>query len=263
MHKMNLSAALAGRAKEGKKTLVAYLPAGYPSLSVFKHCLETVLMEADLVEIGFPFSDPLADGITIQHAYQQALDDGFNLPALFEMLRRVSNPRKTPLVLMSYLNPLISFGIGKLAPRLRDAGFGAVLIPDLPAEEAGPARKEFNQHGIEVVQLLSPATGIERARRILRDSQGFVYLVSLRGVTGTQVVIPNDTIRYLAQIKKLSGKPVYVGFGISRPRQVAQLTRLADGIIVGSALVRLMKKPDPAGSINKLLRKLRKPMLRE
>lgn len=237
-----LSAYLLEKKARGEKALVSYLIAGYPTEKGFQKHLASVLEASDLVEIGFPFSDPLADGTTIQRAFQRVLERGLTFEAFCRLLAPVTSRSRKPLMLMSYLNPILRHGLEKAASRLAELNVRGILFPDLPLEEGEPVRKVMNRHGIELVYLLSPATRLERARRILRRSQAFVYLVSLKGVTGARSRLPAETLRYLRRIRPLCSKPLYVGFGISRPSQAAQLSPWADGVIVGSALLERLEE---------------------
>jgi tryptophan synthase alpha chain len=233
----SLSERLREKKLRGEKVLVSYLVAGHPNGKEFLKRLAMVLEVSDLVEIGFPFSDPLADGATIQRAYHEVLERGLDLEGFFRLMARASSRNRKPLVLMSYLNPVLRYGLERAASRLAGLNFQAVIFPDLPLEEGGAVRRALNRFRIELVHLLSPATGLARARDILEGSQAFVYLVSLKGVTGARREIRGETLEYLRAVRKLSHKPLYVGFGISHPRQVARLSPWADGVIVGSALL--------------------------
>ena len=233
----SLCARLREKKRRGKKVLVSYLVAGHPDGKEFLKRLDMVREVSDLVEIGFPFSDPLADGATIQRAYHEVLERGLDLDGFFRLMAQASSRNRKPLVLMSYLNPVLSYGLERAASRLAGLNFQAVLFPDLPLEEGESVRRVLNRFWIELVHLLSPATGLARARDILEGSQAFVYLVSLKGITGARRGIGEETLKYLRALRKLSTKPLYVGFGISNPRQVARLSPWADGVIVGSALL--------------------------
>lgn len=237
-----LSAYLLEKKAKGEKALVSYLVAGYPTVKNFQKHLSSVLEASDLVEIGFPFSDPLADGTTIQRAFQRVLEQGLEFDTFCRFLAPVVSRSRKPLMLMSYLNPVLQHGLEKAASRLAKLNFRGILFPDLPLEEGESVRKVMNRYAIEIVYLLSPATSLERAQRILRRSQAFVYLVSLKGVTGARSQIPTETLEYLQRIRPLCSKPLYLGFGISHPLQVAQLSPWVDGVIVGSALLERLEE---------------------
>jgi tryptophan synthase alpha chain len=242
---MRISEAFQRARREGRAALIPYLTAGDPSLAATV-TLARALAEggADIIELGIPFSDPIADGPTIQAASKRALDAGFRLDALWgccEALR--GGP---PLVLMTYYNPVYHLGLERFAARAAAAGVAGVIVPDLPPEEAGPWQAAARAEGLDTIFLLAPTSNEERVRAVERASTGFIYYVSLTGVTGARSELPAELEAALAGLRSKVEQPVAVGFGISRPEQVARLSPLADGIIVGSALVRLIEQ---AGSV--------------
>lgn len=223
--------------KLGEKTLVTFLTAGYPDYHIFRRVFSMALELCDVVEVGFPFSDPLADGSTIQKTSQKVLDGGWGWETFFGLVSPLAEDSSKPIILMSYLNPIFRYGLKKSARQLAQIGFWGVLCPDLPVEEGRAVERIMNAHGIAVVYLLSPTTSLKRAKIILQRSQGFVYLVSLKGVTGARAKLPSETLDYLERIRSLTSKPIYLGFGISNSAQVAAFMPLIDGVIVGSALL--------------------------
>jgi tryptophan synthase alpha chain len=240
----------------GKRSpaLVAFITAGYPEPSQFLSVLRAVADAADAVEIGVPFSDPMADGVTIQRSSQHAIEHGVSLKWILDELARRDYELASPVLLMSYLNPLLAFGFEKLAARAAEVGVSGVIVPDLPYEESAPLRAALDGHGLALVQLVTPATPPERLRTLCAGSQGFVYAVTRTGITGGESTLPTETAQYLAAVKAASQLPVCAGFGVRRPDQVALLARHADGVIVGSALVEVLeRREDPA----KFLRSLR------
>ena len=234
--------------------LVAFVTAGYPEPSEFLNVLRAVAGAADAVEIGVPFSDPMADGVTIQRSSQHAIEHGVSLTWIFDELARRDFELPSPVLLMSYLNPLLTFGFEKLAARATEVGVSGFIVPDLPHEESAPLRAALDPHGLALVQLVTPATPPERLRTLCAASQGFVYAVTRTGITGGESTLPAETAKYLACVKAASELPVCAGFGVRRAEQVATLARHADGVIVGSALIEVLERgEDPA----KFLRSLR------
>ena len=232
--------------KGARPALVAYITAGYPEPREFLKLLHAVSDAADAVEIGVPFSDPMADGVTIQRSSQHAIEKGVSLSWILDELARRDFELSSPVLLMSYLNPLLAFGYEALAERATEVGVSGFIVPDLPYEESAPLAAVFERQGLALVQMVTPATPAERLRRLCAASQGFVYAVTRTGVTG-DVALPPETAQYLAAVKAASRLPVCAGFGVRRPDQVALLGAHADGVIVGSALVEVLERgADPA-----------------
>ena len=220
----------------GRTGLVCYAMGGDPTLAATEELLRAIDGEgADVIEIGLPFSDPIADGPTLQAAATRALRGGATLGRLLEIVERLR--LRAPLVAMGYMNPVECMGSHAFARALAQAGIAGAIIPDLPLEEAGPLREDLAGAGVDLVSLIAPTTGAERASVIARQARGFLYYVSVTGVTGARAELPADLSARLRELRALSPVPVAVGFGISRPEQVAALRGLADGVVVGSALV--------------------------
>jgi tryptophan synthase alpha chain len=250
-----IRAALARGASAEKRSpaLVAFITAGYPEPREFLNVLRAVAGAADAVEIGVPFSDPMADGVTIQRSSQHAIEHGVSLTWILDQLARRDFELASPVLLMSYLNPLLAFGLEKLAARAAEVGVSGVIVPDLPYEESAPLRAALDTRGLALVQLVTPATPPERLRSLCAASQGFVYAVTRTGITGGESTLPAETSRYLAAVKAASPVPVCAGFGVRRPDQVATIARYADGVIVGSALVEVLERgEDPARFLRSL-----------
>jgi tryptophan synthase alpha chain len=226
----------------GKKALVPFITAGFPTRESFPSLLAAVSQLADVVEIGVPFSDPLADGPIIQHTSHVALEQGVTLPWILETLAdpRVREQVKAPLVLMSYLNPLIQLTMENVLEAARQAGIAGLIVPDLPVEEGREFEALARDHQMDLIYLMAPTTGDPRARRIAERSQGFIYLVSVTGVTGTRDGFPPATLAFLKRVRALTDKPICVGFGISRPEQVRHIAPHVDGVIIGSGLLRVI-----------------------
>jgi tryptophan synthase alpha chain len=220
--------------------------AGFPDRGGFPAQLAAVSAAADVVEIGVPFSDPMADGVTIQRASQRAIEQGVSLTWLLDELARRDFELTAPVLLMSYLNPLLAFGYDALARRAAEVGVAGFIVPDLLYEERAPIAAALEPHGLALVQMVTPATPAERLRRLCAASQGFVYAVTRTGVTG-DAALPPDTAEYLSAVKAASPIPVCAGFGVRRAEQVALLGAHADGVVVGSALVEVLERgADPA-----------------
>jgi tryptophan synthase alpha chain len=240
------------RAADGP-ALVAFLTAGYPSPETFLATLETVTAAADAVEIGVPFSDPMADGVTVQRASTAAIARGVSLSWILDQLASRDSTPRAPLLLMSYLNPLLVYGYERLAERARDVGVAGFIVPDLPYEESEPLRAAFGPRGVALVQLVTPATPQDRLRKLCAASEGFVYAVTRTGITGGAAGLPADLARYLAAVKAASSLPVCAGFGVRERAQVEAIAEHADGVVVGSALVEALERgEDPAAFLHAL-----------
>ena len=197
---------------------------------------------ADLVELGIPFSDPLADGPVVQRATQRALAAGVTLPRVLELVREMRGEVSAPLVFLTYYNPILAFGLKAFCRTSVEAGIHGVIVADLPPEESGSLRAEAMAAGLDLVHLVAPTSTPERMRKIARASEGFVYMVSLTGVTGERTTLAPELAEQLRALRAITTKPVCVGFGIGTPEQAALVGRLADGVIVGSAIVRLVEQ---------------------
>ena len=224
--------------------LIAFLTAGYPATESFLDVLSQVEAASDAVEIGVPFTDPMADGVTVQRSSHAAIENGVSLRWILDQLAGRSTAPAAPLLLMSYLNPLLAFGFDKLAARAREAGVSGFIVPDLPFEEGAPFRACLEPEGLALVQLVTPATPTERLTELCGQSQGFVYAVTRIGITGGEVDLPTELTAYLRAVKEQSSVPVCAGFGVRTREQVARIARHADGVVVGSALVEVLERGD-------------------
>lgn len=234
-----ITGALRSTSDSGHPALVAFLTAGFPRRESFREHLSAIASEAELVEIGVPFSDPMADGVTIQRASEQALKAGVTLAWILEELRSLA-PMTTPLLLMSYLNPLLAYGLTRLAVDARRAGVCGFIIPDLPFDESEPVRRAFSEQGLALVQMVTPVTPPERLAKVAQASEGFVYAVTMTGTTGRSVT-PVEISDYLERVRAAATVPVCAGFGIRTRGQVEALRGSVDGVVVGSALVELLE----------------------
>lgn len=247
-----LAAAIRTANSSGEPALVAYLTAGFPDAAEFGAALAAVATSADVIEIGVPFTDPMADGVTIQRASESALRQGVSLTWILSQLAAL--PRlSAPLVLMSYLNPLLQFGYERLADAAAPLGVCGVIVPDLPFDESDELRAALAARGVALIQMVTPVTQPERLQRICAVSQGFVYAVTMTGTTGRDVSVPGDVLEYLTRVRSAASVPVCAGFGIRSRAQVVKLRAHVAGVVVGSALVEVLERgEDPAAWLAKL-----------
>jgi tryptophan synthase alpha chain len=236
-----IMAALRGAAKQGQPALVAFLTAGFPSKEGFRATLQAVAAAADVVEIGVPFTDPMADGVTIQRSSEQALRNGVTLPWILDELAQMG-PMSAPVLLMSYLNPLLSYGLERLAARAAACGVCGFIVPDLPFDESEGFRALLAPLGLALVQMVTPVSTNERIAKLAAASQGFLYAVTMTGTTGRSVAASEEIAEYLQRVRAVATVPVCAGFGIRSREQVEGLRGLVDGVIVGSALVEVLER---------------------
>jgi tryptophan synthase alpha chain len=247
MTRLNISEAFG----KGQAALMPYFTIGYPdyrtSLDVIEAC---VAAGADLMELGMPFSDPLADGPTIQHSTQVALENGITVARCLEAVAELrAHGVSIPLILMGYINPILAYGLRKFVADAAQAGASGFIIPDLPPEEAGKMQSKCHQRGLDLVFLLPPNSSDERVRFVAGQSTGFVYLVSVLGITGERKSLPQALAQFVERVRAHTDKPLAVGFGISTPDQAAAVGQVADGVIVGSALIKAAgQADDPAAA---------------
>lgn len=249
----SISAAIRNRRATGQPALVAYITAGFPTRAGFIQQLAAVAAAADVVEIGVPFTDPMADGTTIQRSSRVALEQGVSLRWILQELTRAEVKPQAPLLLMSYLNPLLAYGIDKLPEDAARAGIAGFIVPDLPFEESHELRNALDARGLALVQFVTPVTPTERMQMLCEGSGGFIYAVTMTGTTGKNVAVPEEVLEYFERVKKLSPVPVCAGFGIRSHEQVQRLAPHIDGAIVGSALVEVLERgEDPARFLRSL-----------
>lgn len=225
-----------------KAALIPYIMAGDPDLKTTEALV--LALEgagADLVELGVPFSDPVADGPVIQKAAERALKQKTSLRAVLDLVASLRNRTQIPLILMTYYNPIHRYGPARLAADAAACGVDGVIVPDLPPEEAGVWLAAAGGRGLDTIFLLAPTSTPARIRLVSRCSQGFIYYVSLTGITGAALKSLGDVREKARKVRRQSGKPVAVGFGVSGPEQAAEIARWADGVVVGSAVVRLVE----------------------
>jgi tryptophan synthase alpha chain len=231
--------------------LCAYLTAGYPDLDRFPSVLESVAGVADVVEVGIPFTDPMADGQTIQQASHAALSHGVNLDVIFSMLAEMD--LAAPHVLMGYFNPFLAYGFDRLVGRMAEVGTAGLIVPDLPLEESGDLIEMLEPRGLGLVQLVAPTTPPDRLRKLAEASRGFVYAVTTKGTTGRAITFDEDVLAYLDRVKEAARLPVLAGFGVRERSQVLELSAHVDGVVVGSALIDAIDRgEDPARFVSGL-----------
>ena len=223
----------------GEKALITYLMAGDPSLAETEQLvLEVEKAGADIIELGVPFSDPIADGPVIQQAAERALRSGTTLRSILSMVGRLRTHSEIPLVLMAYYNSIHAFGPERFCREAAAAGVDGLIVPDMPPDEAGPLKAPAAASGLRLIFLLAPTSTAERRAFVARQSHGFVYYVSLTGITGAKLGKVSEIGRNVEQIRKISKTPIAVGFGVTTPEDAAQVSSIADGVIVGSAIVK-------------------------
>ncbi len=222
----------------GEAALVPYLMVGFPSLEDTRGLLYAIAEAgADLIELGVPFSDPLADGATLQRVSHRALSNGATLRRALDLAASVQGQIAAPLVLMSYYNPILRMGNREFAGEAAEAGVSGVIVPDLPVEESAPLATACRGAGLDLVGMVAPTSPEERIRAIATHASGFLYCVSLRGVTGARSSLPSGVDRLVSRVRRVTKLPAVVGFGISSEEQVREVTSFADGVVVASALM--------------------------
>jgi tryptophan synthase alpha chain len=242
----------------GKKGFIPFITAGDPDLTTTEQLLITLAQSgATLIELGVPFSDPMADGPVIQRASERALKNKFGLQEILDTTARVRKQIDTPIILFSYYNPLLQFGLKRMAEAAKDAGVDGVLFTDLTPEESGEFESELRAQGMDMIFLVAPTSTDERLQLVAQHASGFIYAVSRAGVTGARSTVSAEAEKLVTRMRRFSELPIAVGFGISNADQVKDVQRYADAVVVGSAIVaemeRLGRAPDLAERIGKFL----------
>lgn len=251
--------------QKGEKALIAYLMAGDPSLQETEQLVvELEQAGADIIELGVPFSDPIADGPVIQQAAERALRSGTSLRAILSMVTGLRKRTQVPLVLMAYYNNIHAFGPERFCQEAAQAGVDGLILPDMPPDEAGPLKGPAAAAGLPLIYLLAPTSTAERRTYVARQSQGFVYFVSLTGITGAKLVNLDNVGKNVEKIRKVTNVPIAVGFGVATPEDAAKVSAIADGVIVGSAIVKQIashqQKPDMVKHVAAFVRSLKTAM---
>jgi len=228
------------------KALVAYITAGYPGIDA---TVESALMLADsgcdIIELGIPFSDPMADGLTIQHSSHLALLNGVTTNTCLEIAGRIRETSNIPLVFMTYLNPVISYGVDKFCTDCALKRIDGLIIPDLPPGELPELDTSATKHGIDTIYFVAPNSSEERIRQVAKYSNGFIYMVSVTGVTGVRNSFSAGLDDVISNVRKVTGIPLCIGFGIAGPQQAEEAAAMADGVIIGSRIIQIMEKEGP------------------
>jgi tryptophan synthase alpha chain len=242
----------------GHKALIAYVTVGYPTIEATLKVVPLLAENGcDIIELGIPFSDPLADGVTIQKSSFHALQNGVTPQLCLELAGQLSQKVDIPLVFMTYYNPVLKYGLDKFSTACADAGISGIIIPDLPPDEGSDLEAISQGQGVDLIYLLAPTSTGERIRLAAERSRGFIYLVSVTGVTGARDRVPADLAAFVTRVRKLATQPLCVGFGISTPEQAGQIAQIADGVIIGSRIIQLMEKEEDFNSLAELVRGLR------
>ncbi len=249
-----ISAAIVAAKERGRPALVAYLTGGFPTRASFQRNLAAVAAASDVVEIGVPFTDPMADGTTVQRASHIALADGVTLSWIIAELASLETRHTAPIVLMSYLNPLLAYGLDRLPRDAAAAGVAGFIVPDLPYEESAELGSALAREGLALVQMVTPVTPADRLSLLCRAAQGFVYAVTMTGTTGKSAAIPDEVLDYMDRVKRISPVPVCAGFGIRTRAQVTRFEQHVDGVVIGSALVETLERGEDPGAFLASLR---------
>lgn len=227
---------------KNKKAFIGFLTAGDPTFdSSFENIMAAIKAGADLIEIGIPFSDPIAEGVVIQGADLRALQAGMTTDLAFELAQKVRRETDIPLVFMTYLNPVFKYGYDRFFARCKEIGVDGLICPDMPFEEKSEADEIAKKHGISIISMIAP-TSEARIKSIAESADGFLYIVSSMGVTGVRSEIKTDLASIMESVKKYKKVPAAIGFGVSTPEQAEKMAALSDGVIVGSAIVRIVEK---------------------
>ena len=242
----------------GHKALIPYVTVGYPSIEATLKVVPLLASSGcDIVELGIPFSDPLADGATIQKASFCALQNGVTPQLCLEVAKELSQKVDIPLVFMTYFNPVFSYGLEEFCSACARSGIDGLIIPDLPPDEGSELEAITQRQSLDLIYLLAPTSTEERIRLVAERSRGFIYLVSVTGVTGARDSLPAELETFVARVRKVATQPLCVGFGISTPEQARQVAQIADGVIVGSRIIQLMETDDDLVSVGNFIKQLR------
>jgi tryptophan synthase alpha chain len=245
----------------GHKALITYLTVGYPNVETTLDMVPLMASSGcDLVELGIPFSDPLADGPTIQRSSFNALRQGTTPELCLEVAHKLSRNVTVPLVFMTYFNPVHRYGTDAFCRDCAQAGISGLIVPDLPPDEGAEVEETALRHGLDLIYLLAPTSDDERIDMVAERSRGFIYLVSLTGVTGARDRLPQELESFVARVRRRARQPLCVGFGISTPDEARRVASVADGVIVGSRLVQLVEEADPASSVRSFVQDLREAL---
>jgi len=245
-------------ARSGNKALISYVTVGYPDIETTMKVVPILADSGcDIIELGIPFSDPLADGTTIQRASYHSLQQGTTPGLCLETARKLSTVVAAPLVFMTYFNPVNHYGIEAFCRDCTESGVSGMIIPDLPPEEGEETENICFKHGLDLIYLLAPTSTDERIRLVSEKSHGFIYLVSLTGVTGARNSLPEDLETFVSRVRNQARQPLCVGFGISTADEASRVSKVADGVIVGSRIIQLMEEDGSLTHISPFIRNLK------
>jgi tryptophan synthase alpha chain len=243
-----------------RKALIAYLTVGYPTAGATLEIAKSLVDGGcDMIELGIPFSDPLADGATIQRASQRALESGITPRKCLEVAAELRKHVDIPLLFMGYYNPILHYGLDKFCAASHEAGIDGFIVPDLPPDEGSEAETIMRKHGLDLIYLVAPTSDTDkRLRFVAGRANGFIYVVSLKGVTGARSAVSNDLGEFISRVRKVTDKPLCVGFGISTPEQAQRVAALADGVIIGSRILDIIEKSKhPASDVKLFIAEVR------
>ena len=233
--------------QKNHKALIAYVTVGYPNIEATLKVVPLLAESGcDIVELGIPFSDPMADGATIQRASFKALENGVTTSLCLDIAKKLSKKTSIPLVFMTYFNPIYQYGLEKFCHDCVASGIDGLIVPELPPEEGDELGNLAGKSGVDLIYFLAPTSVEERIKMVANKARGFIYLVSIAGVTGARNELPPDLGKFISRVKQLAKQPVCVGFGISTPEQAARIAQTADGVIIGSKLIQLLETDDAA-----------------
>lgn len=247
--------------RPGHKALIGYITAGYPDIKATPEIAVALAQNGcDIIELGIPFSDPLADGATIQKASYKALQNGTTPKICLEIARQINKNVNVPLAFMTYYNPVLNYGLEAFCRSCTEAGINGLIVPDLPPEEGEELETVTRQHDLDLIYLLAPTSTDERVDAVAEKSRGFIYLVSLTGVTGARDTLPPELEDFVKRVRNRARQPLCVGFGISSPEQARRVGAVADGVIVGSRLIQLIEEDKTLAALNSFVGSLRKAL---
>lgn len=245
-------------ARRDRKALIGYVTIGYPSIDATLEVVPALVESGcDLIELGVPFSDPLADGPTIQRASYIALRNGVTPGVCMDVARKLRQKLDVPIVFMGYYNPVLHYAIERFCTDCEAAGVDGLIVPDLPPEEGAELERRAGEHGIDLIYLLAPTSDDRRIKLVAERSRGFIYLVSLTGVTGSGAELPPELEDFVNRVRHQTSKPLCVGFGIANPEQARRVAQVADGIIVGSRIIKLIEEDPSLDEVKRFVRDLR------
>jgi tryptophan synthase alpha chain len=248
-------------AKPDHKAFIPYVTVGYPDIEATLRVVPLLAESGcDLVELGIPFSDPIADGVTIQKSSFHALQNGVTPKVCLEVAQKLNRELKIPLVFMSYFNPILAYGLEEFCTACASSGIDGLIIPDLSPEEGSALEIITQNHGLDLIYLLAPTSTEKRIQLVALKSRGFIYLVSVTGVTGARDNLPSGLEAFVTRVRKVAAQPLCLGFGISTPQQARQISKIVDGVIIGSRIIQLIDEDKSLNLVQDFARQLREAL---